>query len=48
MAATNDSPDDTGGSTGLMGQAISFLTEPLGIGLVVGAGIALFLFWRVL
>jgi|GEM_PF-4122732 len=48
MAATNDTSGNSGGSTGLMDKAINFMTEPLGIGLVAGAVIVLFIVWRFL
>lgn len=45
MAETTDGT--TGGSGGTFDKVLSFLKEPLGMGLVAGAAIALFLAWRV-
>jgi len=46
MASTSDSNDGNGG--GITGQVMSFLTEPLGIGLAVGVVITLGLIYVVL
>jgi hypothetical protein len=44
---TNDKNDDTSGSGGIVSRITSFLTEPLGMGLALGAAVTLFLLWRV-
>ncbi len=49
MASTDDdSTNDTSGSEGGVSRALSFLTEPLGMGLVAGIAISLGLSYYIL
>lgn len=51
MASTTDGSGSTDGSTsgsgGIVDSIISFVTKPLGMGLVAGVAIMGFLAWRV-
>ena len=46
MASTDDSGSSNPGSQGLTDKIVGFATEPLGMGLIAGAVITIFVAWR--